>query len=50
MGRLAETLPERGLVAITWSGVGLAAAFIVGRIVIRALKYHKVHHVDDCLM
>jgi len=50
MGQLGESLSPGGLIAVTWSGVALAAIFLVGRITLRAHKYHKITHADDCLM
>jgi hypothetical protein len=47
---IGATLPEHGLVAITWAGGAFAGLFVFARILVRWFKYHKIHHVDDCLM
>ena len=46
---IAGTLPEYGLIAITWAGVALATIFLIGRTIIRLTRAGSLR-VDDYLI
>jgi hypothetical protein len=46
---LVDTLPQSGLIAITWAGAGLAGLFVAARTTIRIFKIEQLR-TDDYLI